>query len=91
MEQKDIFNSIRNVTEKLSTTDVNIPSICEKTIDRAEIKEAVKLFRSVVFANYFVQAVCTAILTDTGEAAANTLFNVGQFPNNGTQLLFARI
>ena len=53
MEQKDIFNSIRNVTEKLSTADVNIPSICEKTIDRAEIKEAVKLFRSVVFANYF--------------------------------------
>lgn len=53
MEQKDIFNSIRNVTEKLKTADVNIPSICEKTIDRAEIKESVKLFRSVVFANYF--------------------------------------
>lgn len=53
MEQNDIFNSIRQVSEKLSVADGNIPSICEKTIDRAEIKESVKLFRSVVFGNYF--------------------------------------
>lgn len=53
MEQNDIFNSIRRVTESLSVADENIPAMNEKSIDRAEIKEAVKLFRLVVFGHYF--------------------------------------
>ena len=53
MEQKDIFESIRDVKKSLQKADKNIPKVEERSIDRAEIKEAVKLFRHVVFGNYF--------------------------------------
>lgn len=53
MEQKDIFESIRDVKTILLTPDEHIPPVNERSLDRAEIKEAVKLFRHVVFGNYF--------------------------------------
>ncbi|MGX8689776.1 MAG: serine O-acetyltransferase, partial [Bacteroidaceae bacterium] len=53
MEQKDIFESIRDVKKSLQKADKYIPKVEERTIDRAEIKEAVKEFRHVVFGNYF--------------------------------------
>ena len=53
MEQKDIFESIRDVKKALQKADKYIPKVEERSIDRAEIKEAVKLFRHVVFGNYF--------------------------------------
>ncbi len=91
MEQKDIFNSIRNVTEQLSKVDVNIPSICEKTIDRAEIKEAVKLFRSVVFANYFGSADVSTSLSRLYTLLSRQIDFIGnifemELPGSGQQL-----
>ena len=53
MERKDIFESIREVKTSLQKADEYIPTVEERTIDRAEIKEAVKLFRHVVFGNFF--------------------------------------
>ena len=53
MEQKDIFESIRDVKKALQKADKYIPKVEERSIDRAEIKEAVKLFRHVVFGNFF--------------------------------------
>ena len=53
MEQKDILTSIREVKQSLQNTDDNIPVVGERTIDRAEIKEAVKIFRLLVFGNFF--------------------------------------
>ena len=53
MEKKDIFESIRDVKKSLQKADKYIPKVEERTIDRAEIKEAVKLFRHVVFGNFF--------------------------------------
>ena len=53
MEQKDIFESIRDVKKSLQKADKYIPKVEERSIDRAEIKEAVKLFRHVVFGDYF--------------------------------------
>ena len=53
MEKKDIFESIRDVKKSLQKADKYIPKVEERSIDRAEIKEAVKLFRHVVFGNFF--------------------------------------
>ena len=53
MEKKDIFESIRDVKKSLQKADKYIPKVEERSIDRAEIKEAVKIFRHVVFGNYF--------------------------------------
>ncbi len=53
MEKKDIFESIRDVQKSLRKADRYIPQVEERSIDRAEIKEAVKLFRHVVFGNFF--------------------------------------
>lgn len=53
MEQKDILASIRDVKKALQKSDEHIPVVGEHIIDRAEIKEAVKLFRLVVFGNFF--------------------------------------
>ena len=53
MENKDIFESIRDVKKSLQKADKYIPKVEERSIDRAEIKEAVKLFRHVVFGNFF--------------------------------------
>ena len=53
MDKKDIFESIRDVKKSLQKADKYIPKVEERTIDRAEIKEAVKLFRHVVFGNFF--------------------------------------
>ena len=50
MEKKDIFESIRDVQKSLRKADRYIPQVEERSIDRAEIKEAVKLFRHVVSA-----------------------------------------
>ena len=53
MDNKDIFESIRDVKKSLQKADKYIPKVEERSIDRAEIKEAVKLFRHVVFGNFF--------------------------------------
>ena len=53
MDNKDIFESIRDVQKSLRKADRYIPQVEERSIDRAEIKEAVKLFRHVVFGNFF--------------------------------------
>lgn len=53
MEQKDIFTSIREVSGQLLTPDQYIPVIGDRTIDRAEIKESVQLFRHIVFGKIF--------------------------------------
>lgn len=53
MDNKDIFESIRDVKNSLQMPDEHIPVVEERSLDRAEIKEAVKLFRHVVFGNFF--------------------------------------
>jgi serine O-acetyltransferase len=53
MEQNDIFNSIRKVTDELNKPCEYIPVVGEKTIDKNEIEESVRIFRLIVFGNYF--------------------------------------
>lgn len=53
MEQNDIFNSIRKVTDELNKSCEYIPVVGEKTIDKNEIEESVRIFRLIVFGNYF--------------------------------------
>lgn len=53
MEQNDIFNSIRKVSDELNKPCEYIPTVGEKTIDKNEIEESVKIFRLIVFGNYF--------------------------------------
>lgn len=52
-EKKDIFESIREVKQSLQKPDKYIPLVEERSLDRAEIKEAVKLFKHLVFGNFF--------------------------------------
>lgn len=52
-EKKDILESIREVKHSLQKPDKYIPLVEERSLDRAEIKEAVKLFRHLVFGNFF--------------------------------------
>ncbi len=53
MEHNDIFNTIRKVTDELNKPCEFIPAVGEKTIDKNEIEESVKIFRLIVFGNYF--------------------------------------
>lgn len=91
MEQNDIFNSIRKVTDELNKPCEYIPVVGEKTIDKNEIEESVRIFRLIVFGNYFGSNDTSTSLTRLYSLLSRQIAFVGQIFGKEKELGDGRI
>jgi serine O-acetyltransferase len=91
MEQNDIFNSIRKVSDELNKPCEYIPTVGEKTIDKNEIEESVKIFRLIVFGNYFGSNDTSTSLTRLYSLLSRQIAFVGQIFGKENELGDGRI